>query len=168
MAPFGRHLPLNDAGGIIPQLPTIIPNSHSRLWPYNQILAHLLLPSATQLENGSLNGNSGWILEMFLKKTESEQAHSFMFPALPTSFSQMCGKHQKRFPNGCLENWHRESVKIYFTTPHAFNVALSTSRFFALMGTRGRRYSSSQRPSIASAAFTGTGLVSMNRSLKIG
>ena len=56
----------------------------------------------------------------------------------------------------------------YFNTPQAFSVAFSKSRFFALIGTSGSRYSSSQMPSIADAAFTGTGFVSMNRSLKIG
>src|SRR5262249_18493039 len=53
----------------------------------------------------------------------------------------------------------------HFRMPEARRVPRKVSRFFALMGTRGSRYSSSQSPSMARAAFTGIGLVSMNRSL---
>ncbi len=52
--------------------------------------------------------------------------------------------------------------------PHAFIVARNFARFAALIGTSGRRYSSSIWPIIASAALTGTGLVSMNKSLNSG
>src|ERR1051325_8967703 len=48
-------------------------------------------------------------------------------------------------------------------TPQSFKVALSVSRFFELIGTNGSRYSSWMRPIMAKAAFTGIGLVSMNR-----
>src|SRR5881394_354828 len=53
----------------------------------------------------------------------------------------------------------------HFRTPHAFRVALSVSRLRAPMGTSGNRYSSSQMPSMARAALTGMGLVSINKSL---
>lgn len=48
-----------------------------------------------QLNNSRLNGNLGRILEVLLKKPEGEQAYDFTFPALPTGFSQVCGKLQK-------------------------------------------------------------------------
>ena len=122
-----------------------------------------------QLGNGRLDGNLSRILKVLLKETEGEQAYSLAFSTSPSGFSQVCGKLQERFPNVCLKmTCHRMLVQDHFTTPQAFSVALSTSRFLAVMGTSGRRYSSSHRPIITSAAFTGTGFVSMNRSLKIG
>src|SRR6266850_734137 len=63
---------------------------------------------------------------------------------------------------------HGPHSKIYFKRPQVFIVIRSKLRFFALMGTRGRRYSSSIWPIIARAALTGTGLLSMNRSLNSG
>src|SRR5687768_13064075 len=56
----------------------------------------------------------------------------------------------------------------HFKTPQVFSVAFKTSRFFALIFTSGKRYSSSICPIIANAAFTGTGLVSINKSLNSG
>src|SRR5256885_8655865 len=50
-------------------------------------------------------------------------------------------------------------------TPHCFIVCRKVSRFFAEIGTSGKRNSSSIRPIMASAALTGPGLVSMNKSL---
>ena len=58
--------------------------------------------------------------------------------------------------------------KSYFKIPDVFIATLSVARLAALICTSGRRYSSSMRPSIASAALTGTGLVSMNKSLNSG
>src|SRR2546423_3597101 len=52
--------------------------------------------------------------------------------------------------------------------PHRFIVWRKISRFFGEIGTSGSRNSSSIRPIIASAAFTGPGLVSINRSLNKG
>src|SRR5512146_1488696 len=63
---------------------------------------------------------------------------------------------------------HASRLAVHFKTPHAFMVARRISRFRAAIGTRGSRYSSSICPSIARAAFTGTGLVSINRSLNNG
>jgi hypothetical protein len=59
-------------------------------------------------------------------------------------------------------------LRIYLNTPAAFMVARKVSLFFALMATSGRRYSSCTAPISAKAAFTGTGFVSMNKSLKSG
>src|SRR5438093_1826002 len=56
----------------------------------------------------------------------------------------------------------------HFNSPQRFIVSRSASRFFPLIGTRGKRYSSSIWPSMARAALTGTGLVSMNKSLNRG
>jgi hypothetical protein len=53
-------------------------------------------------------------------------------------------------------------------SPQAFKVALRMSRFFGFIGTRGSRYSSSIKPSMAMAALIGIGLVSMNKSLNRG
>src|SRR5271155_3393306 len=58
-----------------------------------------------------------------------------------------------------------DSCHIHSKTPHRFIVVRSTSQFFGFIGTSGRRYSSSINFIIASAAFTGVGFVSMNKSL---
>src|SRR5450756_387797 len=55
--------------------------------------------------------------------------------------------------------------KVYSKTSHRFSVVRNTSQFLGFIGTNGRRYSSLIIFIIASAAFTGVGLVSMNRSL---
>ena len=56
----------------------------------------------------------------------------------------------------------------YLITPVALSVARSWRRLSGFSFTSGRRYSSFTRPFIASADFTGTGLVSIKRSLKSG
>ena len=53
----------------------------------------------------------------------------------------------------------------HFNNPQFFIVLLKVSRFFALIGTRGNRYSSRIWPIIANAALMGTGFDSMKRSL---
>ena len=59
-------------------------------------------------------------------------------------------------------------LQLYFKIPHTFIVARNLARLAALIGTSGKRYSSAIKPIIASAALTGTGLVSMNKSLNSG
>ena len=61
----------------------------------------------------------------------------------------------------CVECFHSN-------TPQRFSVVRSASQFFGFIGTSGRRYSSSMTFIIASAAFTGVGFVSMNKSLNSG
>ena len=53
-------------------------------------------------------------------------------------------------------------------TSHRLSVVRSTSQFFGFIGTSGSRYSSSINYIMARAAFTGVGLVSMNKSLNRG
>src|SRR5665213_874862 len=55
-----------------------------------------------------------------------------------------------------------------FNRPHFRKVAFRISRLFALIVTMGRRHSSSIKPINAAAALTGPGLVSTNKSLKMG
>ena len=57
---------------------------------------------------------------------------------------------------------------IHSSTSHRLSVVRRVSQFFGFMGTSGRRYSSWINFIIASAAFTGVGLVSMNKSLNRG
>ena len=63
---------------------------------------------------------------------------------------------------------HLPSSIFAYKSPHAFIVARNFARFAALIGTSGKRYSSSITPIIASAALTGTGFVSRNKSLNSG
>ncbi len=56
----------------------------------------------------------------------------------------------------------------FFNRPQALRVARRRTAFSLPMGASGRRTSSSIWPNIASAALTGTGLVSRNRSLNNG
>jgi hypothetical protein len=69
-------------------------------------------------------------------------------------------------PNGLIRAFG--SGFAYSRTSHRFNVVRRTSQFFGFIGTSGRRYSSSINFIMASAAFTGVGLVSMKRSLNSG
>src|SRR5581483_4809996 len=61
-----------------------------------------------------------------------------------------------------------QKYKFQSSTPQRFIVVRSTSQFFGFIGTRGKRYSSSINFIIASAAFTGVGFVSINKSLNNG
>ena len=88
-------------------------------------------------------------------------------------FGNARGTSEKRlshatFAAGDDDFCHVGDNEIYFKTPDAFMAALSVARLAALICTSGRRYSSSIKPSIASAALTGTGFVSTNKSLNSG
>ena len=56
----------------------------------------------------------------------------------------------------------------FLSTPQALSVLANCARLAADILQSGRRYSSAHLPSMAKAAFAGTGFVSMNKSLNIG
>ena len=78
-------------------------------------------------------------------------------------FRMVGSTSDERLPHATLRTVDDNSD--HFNTPHSFSVAFRRSRFLGAMGTKGRRYSSWICPSIAKAALTGPGLLSMNRSL---
>src|SRR6266566_1664165 len=75
----------------------------------------------------------------------------------------------KSIESPCVVSYKRDIHVSRFTCKsHTLIVCLSRSRFFVPIFTSGSRYSSSICPIIASAAFTGPGFDSINKSLNNG